>query len=125
MGTVRSGNMFFHKAVLLLPFLVVLGCSSPTLQQQAENQHAATPIPHPRRTIPELIRDISKDPIEVHIDHTPAGDELVEIGEPAIPALLEVMLADDWRDRCCAERVLWEITLLQYGWRIKGGWGNV
>lgn len=77
-----------------------------------------------KRTIPELIRDLGKDGLEGHADHTPAGDALIEIGEPAIEPVLRVMLHGNWYERTCAERVLCEITSLQHGWRTVPDWSS-
>src|SRR5262249_34929519 len=68
----------------------------------------------------------AQDPL--HSDLTPAVYELVKIGEPTIPRMLDLMLLDgecDWFTRLHAETVIYRIFLRKYGWNNPGpGWAD-
>src|SRR5262245_23093489 len=65
----------------------------------------------------ELVRRIDDYPDTCHNDYTPAVNELIEIGDPAIPRMLD-LLADDPRcgfTHIHAMKVIEQICLKKYG----------
>src|SRR5690349_15769408 len=63
-----------------------------------------------KERINTLIARINADPDPAHLDHTPAADELIEIGPAAISATLPLMLSDDVYERLRAQSVLGGVT---------------
>src|SRR5262245_19252028 len=104
--------------LLALVSVTVLGCSAKTPESQPTPNVIIDPgPPHPPRgrSIPELIKDITKDPFR-QISNTPAVEELIEIGEPAIPPLLDLILGEELLTRWCAERALRGISRRLHGY---------
>ena len=70
--------------------------------------------------IDELVRTIDDGQDPCHSDHTPSVDKLIEIGDPAIRRMLDLMLLDsesDYFTRLHAKTVLYGIILNKYGYR--------
>src|SRR5262249_57349881 len=84
--------------------------------------------PSPQEQLDELVRKIDDAQDPLHSDLTPAVYELVKIGEPTIPRMLDLMLLDgecDWFTRLHAETVIYRIFLRKYGWNNPGpGWAD-
>ncbi|HJZ59244.1 MAG TPA: hypothetical protein VKE74_30140 [Gemmataceae bacterium] len=57
-------------------------------------------------------------------DWSPAVIELIEIGEPAIPAVLGLMTTEDELTRRRAEQVLRSVTMRMYGFIPGQGWAK-
>jgi hypothetical protein len=70
----------------------------------------------------ELVRAIDDAPDKAHSDYTPAVHRLIEIGEPALPAVLPLLLGDDEVTRLRAQRVLEGVTMALCGFRPGHGW---
>lgn len=73
-------------------------------------------------TIASLITKINEEPDKLHRDRTPAVRALIEIGEPALGPVLELMLAPQRETRLRAQRVLEGVTLRLHGFRPGHGW---
>jgi hypothetical protein len=59
----------------------------------------------------------------LHNDYTPAVHKLVEIGAPALPRMLDLMLRDGPYDsftREHVEKILWDIILKKCGGYLQG-----
>ena len=74
--------------------------------------------------IAELIKRIDDQPDKLHGDYTPAGAQLIDLGEPALAPVLDLMLAEDGATRMRAQRVLEGITMKTYGFVQGKGWMN-
>lgn len=72
--------------------------------------------------IERLARNINEGPDKLHGDYTPAVHGLIEIGEPALPAALDLMLSDDRDTRQRAQRVVEGVTMRAHGFRAGRGW---
>lgn len=70
----------------------------------------------------ELCDRINEDPDLLHFDYTPAVHELIDIGAPAIPPALDLMLSEDSDTRLRAERFLEGVTLKEHGFVFGQGW---
>lgn len=116
------------RALLLASVLVYsLACEPRTAPISHSEVRAprAPRVPVGTRTIPELIRDLTRDAPDGSGPSSPALDELFEIGEPAIEPLLEVMLEDDESRRHYAQTGLYGIFARQCGMPKRGGWRDV
>jgi hypothetical protein len=67
------------------------------------------------------IRALDDDPDELHADMTPAVSALAEIGEPALPALLEPLAAPAELTRLHAQRALEGAIYRRHGFRPGRG----
>lgn len=107
---------------LVLSALVVAGVCG-CAPQRFVYEPAITP-----ERIEELVRTIDYDCDPFHSELTPSVRKLVEIGEPAIPRMLDLMLLDGKNDestRLRAETVIYRIFLAKYGWNRPGpGWAD-
>lgn len=116
------------RAHLLGSVLVFsLGCG-PSASPIPRPEVDAVEVPRPlvgTRTVPELIRDLTRDAPDGSGPHSPALDELIDIGEPALEPLLEVMLTDREGRRRCAEKGVYVIFARQCGLPKRGGWDEV
>jgi hypothetical protein len=72
--------------------------------------------------IERLVRQINASPDKLHGDYTPAVLKLIEIGEPALPAVLPLMVSEERETRLRAQRVLEGVTMAMFGFRIGHGW---
>jgi hypothetical protein len=72
--------------------------------------------------ISSLLRRINDDPDKLHGDSTPAVERLIDLGEPALAPVLELMLASDSDTRLRAQRVLEGVTMASQGFRRGQGW---
>jgi hypothetical protein len=83
-----------------------------------------TPLTQEAR-IEKLVETINYNADPLHGDYTPSVHELIEIGDPAIPRVLDLMLLDGPHDkwtRLHAERVLNGIILKDEGFIFGKGW---
>ena len=72
----------------------------------------------PRATavrVAELLKRIDETPDELHIDLTPAANELVTIGRPALPGLLNLMASTNQETRLHAQRAFEGILMAEMG----------
>lgn len=67
---------------------------------------------------------IDVDPDKLHKDYTPAVHRLIEIGEPALNAVLELMAAEDELTRLRAQRVIEGVTMRMNGFDSAQGWSS-
>jgi len=74
--------------------------------------------------IPSLLARIDEEPDKLHSDMTPAVEALIEIGEPALGPVLELMLSPGRETRMHAQRVLEGVTLRLHGFRPGQGWDD-
>lgn len=74
--------------------------------------------------IDNLVRSLNADPDKAHSDYTPAVHKLIEIGEPALNAVLDLLLVEDEVTRLRAQRVIEGVTMQTYGFRFGLGWSN-
>jgi hypothetical protein len=72
--------------------------------------------------IERLIDQIDQAPDKLHGDYTPAVYQLIDIGRPALPDALGLMLSAEEPTRLRAQRVLEGITMGLYGFRPGRGW---
>lgn len=70
------------------------------------------------------IRALDNDADELHADMTPAAGALAEIGEPALPALLEPLAAPAELTRLHAQRALEGVIYRRHGFRSGGGFAD-
>lgn len=68
-----------------------------------------------RRRIAGAIAKLTDDADPLHNDMTPAVFALADIGAPAIPAILDVMLEDSRARRLVAQRALERIVMRRHG----------
>jgi hypothetical protein len=107
--------------VVLLSVCVGIGCGQVMPTTQADPPRSQ----EPPESLEELVRTINDDPDPLHADHTPSVHKLIELGDPAIPPMLDLMLLDGQYDRLTrlhAERVLWGIVMKKYGFVRGRGW---
>ncbi|HJZ58749.1 MAG TPA: hypothetical protein VKE74_27650, partial [Gemmataceae bacterium] len=81
--------------------------------------------PSPKQSLDELVRTIDDNPDPCHVDYTPSVHRLIELGDPAIPRMLDLMLLDgedNWLTRLHADRVLQDI--INNKWKAKRGVGQ-
>ncbi len=71
-----------------------------------------------------LAARINDDPDKLHSEMTPAVDSFIEIGRPAIPTLLDLMLSSDADTRMRAQAGLEGITMQMFGFRRGQGWSG-
>lgn len=107
--------MFSRSATLLALLIVCSGCGHPPTADNGESIHI-------EQRVRVLIARINDHPDQNHFDFTPATDELIEVGTPAIPYVVELMLVDDRDTRLRAMHVLYYIILNRYGWVSGKGW---
>lgn len=74
--------------------------------------------------IPSLLAQIDEEPDKLHSDSTPAVEALIEIGEPALAPVLELMLSPNRETRMRAQKVLEGVTLRLHGFRPGHGWDD-
>ena len=72
--------------------------------------------------IDELIARINERPDKLHGDYTPAAMRLIDLGEPALGAMLPLMLDRDPDTRLRAQRVMEGITMKAHGFIAGRGW---
>jgi hypothetical protein len=75
-----------------------------------------------RRDVDELIAALDDDPDPLHADMTPAVGALGEIGDAAVPALLEPLASESETTRLHAQRALEAIVQRRHGFRAGLGW---
>jgi hypothetical protein len=83
--------------------------------------------PTQEEQVEALVRTIDYSPDPCHCDYTPSVWKLIEIGEPAIPRMLDLMLLDgryDQETRFHAKTVLWRIILNKSGFGSGQDWNN-
>jgi hypothetical protein len=78
-----------------------------------------SPPPNLDEQLDKLVCTIDDDPNPLHSDYTPSVDELIELGDVAIPRMLDLMLSDNEDTRLHAQRVLEGIILKRYGF-VRG-----
>src|SRR5215210_619511 len=74
--------------------------------------------------IPSLLAQIDQEPDKLHSDRTLAVEALIEMGEPVLGPVLELMLSPDRETRMHAQRVLEGVTLRFHGFRPGHGWDD-
>ncbi len=72
--------------------------------------------------VEHLATTINDDPDKAHGNWTPAVYDLIKIGKPAIPTLLDLMVSGDEMTRRRADFALQGITLQMYGFEFGQGW---
>ncbi len=79
----------------------------------------ATQTPCTAERMRALIADLDKD-VVFHADISPAGEDLIDCGPPAIPFLLEVIERDDNEPdtRMIASRAARLIAIRYHGWEL-------
>lgn len=81
----------------------------------ASTHHDST-APRPAAVrVAELLKRIDEAPDELHVDLTPAADELVTIGRPALPGLLNLMASSKAETRLHAQRAFEGILMAEMG----------
>lgn len=77
--------------------------------------------------IEELVSTIDCNADMLHSDHTPSVHKLIDIGEPVIPRMLDLMLLDGQGDRWTrqhAQTVLSYIISKKHGFESGRGWSG-
>jgi hypothetical protein len=88
----------------------------------AWRQLSTQPTPQsPDEQLDELVRTINDNADPLHFSNTPSVRKLIEIGEPAIPRMLDLMLSEDEGTRLHALNVLSGVMSAKHG-RGKYGW---
>ena len=67
------------------------------------------------RQIDNCLRTLNDDADPLHADRTPAVQRLIEIGEPALLPLIDLLDSDDRDTRIHAERAVQGITRRRFG----------
>jgi hypothetical protein len=78
-------------------------------------------------SLEELVRTINVNGDFLHADHAPSVDKLIELGDPAIPRMLDLMLLNGEYDgftRLHAETVLYGIVAGNYGFVSGRGYSD-
>jgi hypothetical protein len=83
---------------------------------------AVEQAPAPRDVLEELVRTINHKHDKLHPEWTPSVVKLIEIGDPAIPRMLDLMLSDDGETRLRAQQVLERVTTRKLGFVPGKGW---
>lgn len=79
------------------------------------------PPPTQEERLAELVRTIDyHGPASLHSDWTPSVYKLIELGEPAIRPMLDLMLADDEGTRARAQNVITWVYMEKFG--FQHGW---
>jgi hypothetical protein len=100
---------------LLLCGLMSMSCTT--------SKNASSDTPEVRAKIRKLIAQINEDYDLLHTEHTPAVDELTNLGLPSLRhGVLELLLSDDQDTRYRAQAVLDDITASEYGFKAGRGW---
>lgn len=72
--------------------------------------------------IPSLVERINSDPDRLHSDYTPSVRRLIELGVPALSAVLDLILERRRETRMRAQRVIEEVSMHLYGFQPGAGW---
>ena len=90
----------------------------------ASTHHDST-APRPAAVrVAELLKRIDEAPDELHVDLTPAANELVTIGRPALPGLLNLMASSNEETRLHAQRAFEGILMVEMGFVPGRGFSN-
>ncbi|HSQ58472.1 MAG TPA: hypothetical protein VLM40_22315, partial [Gemmata sp.] len=104
-----------HASLFLLIAILYAGSEYQKTAEQA-------PPPRPVETLDDLVRTIGDKPDPLHRELTPSVHKLIELGDPAIPRMLDLMLAEDRTTRLRASHVLRCIVMRQHGFIDGQGW---
>ena len=80
-----------------------------------------SPQPSDER-IEELVRTINDEPDSLHFHNTPSVHELIDLGKPVIPRMLDLMLSEDEDTRRRAMQVLSAVTMPMFGYVQGKNW---
>jgi hypothetical protein len=94
-----------------------LSTSNPYQESPSLESKASPEVQH-------LLDTINDDPNWHHSEYTPSVNRLIVIGTPAIPAVLRLFETGDLTTRRRTAKVLEEITMAMYGFRIGQGWDS-
>jgi hypothetical protein len=72
--------------------------------------------------VPDLVAHLSTFPYSTHANMTRSTERLVEIGEPALPFVIPLMLSDDEWTRRHADTVISGTGMALFGWKAGQGW---
>lgn len=116
-GSARTLGRYFRVMCVLTLTVCFTSCGN---GEDAASSRSVKPesFETPEDEIAYLTKTIKED-TGGHVGWTPAVDRLVEIGQPAIPAVLDVAVSGDEIERICAENVLWEFLTKRLG-RVPG-----
>ena len=102
-----------------------IACEPAPVVTRPEPKVEVAPEPRPVETLDDLVRTINNDPSERHYFSTPSGEKLIDLGDVAIPRMLDLMLSDDEDTRYHAQHVLGAIAMRQHGFVVTKGWRNM
>jgi hypothetical protein len=108
----------------LRPIVVLAAC---TASGCAWQQLFTRSAPSPEERLDALVRTIDNDPDVLHADHTPSVHKLIELGDAAIPRMLDLMLLNERGDRNTrlhAKTVLFYIIAEKNGFESGRGWSD-
>jgi hypothetical protein len=74
------------------------------------------------KRIEELVRTVNDNPDPLHFHSTPSVSELIDLGKPVIPRMLDLMLSEDEATRSHAMHVLSAVTMPMFGYVQGRGW---
>ena len=123
----RISNIGIQAAILFS--CIFFGCgkekSSPpekAMPTRKADNLVDSQIEVPNR-VTKLISELDENPDVLHGDYTPAVRKLIDIGQPAIVPILDVMVTDDNQlSRLRAQRVLEGVTMQMHGFEFGQGW---
>jgi hypothetical protein len=103
-------NMLYTRILVMGALLVVAGCGR---SDSASSE------------MDRLVATINEDPNVLHSEFTPSVDRLIDLGEGAIPPMLDMMVKGGAVSRRHAQTVLAGVTMRMYGF-VAGqeGWPN-
>jgi hypothetical protein len=89
---------------------------------QIQGFGSATAPSSSEENVHRLVLHINDNPNPLHGAETPAVDGLIDIGKPALLAVLPLMLSDDENTRIRAQTVLGSIIDMMFGFSPGHGW---
>lgn len=112
-------------ALVLLATVGALGCrcgAGPAASAGAQAPPEEVDVSEQTTRIRELLGRLGEDADPLHMDMTPAVQELAAIGLPVLPHLEDALLSDDEMTRLHAQRVLEGAVYRHHGFRPGRGW---
>jgi hypothetical protein len=111
--------MYVARLATLLILYSSIGCAGLMKTHSARDAES----------VDDLVRTIDFNFDPLHGEITPSVHKLIEIGDPVIPRMLDLMLLDGENyhhfTRLHAETVIYRIYLAKFGWNNPGpGWTN-
>jgi hypothetical protein len=105
------------RLAALLTFCIGGGCAWQGLFTQ----------PAPEEQLEYLVQHITAHPDWMHAGYSSETSKLINLGDPAIPRMLDLMLLDGKYDRFTrehAQTVLYHIMCKKYGFESGRGWSD-